>query len=89
MIGMTHFTRMLAHPFFELKNTALTVQDTYSHSNAQRQYNGSIAGGAHLSRTFEAIRNCSFVATASLNDVPSSDEMPTFNGYINNKSHVE
>jgi hypothetical protein len=38
---------------------------------------------ADIGRTFEAIRKCPFAATASFTELPSGNERPTFNGYIN------
>ena len=38
---------------------------------------------ADFERTFEAIRNCPFAATASFTEIRSTNERPIFNGYVN------
>jgi hypothetical protein len=41
------------------------------------------AQAADLEHTLEAVRNCPFDAAASLTGIPSTNERPIFNGYIN------
>jgi hypothetical protein len=70
-------TVLSEHPFPLLEHVTFEGFDQVEYAFDAR------AQAADLEHTLEAVRNCLFDAAASLTGIPSTNERPIFNGYMN------